>query len=238
MKLPVIISGGRERAAVWKRMRKLTSTTMFLAFSAAGIAAGSDPQDILANLRPEHPRLILTTNIWDGLLARRTNDAELSAILAKAVTDARSLLSAPPLVYQKEGKRLLAVSREAMRRIELCSFAYRLTGEKVFLDRVQEDMLAVAAFKDWNPSHFLDTAEMTAGLAFGYDWLFDALPAETRATIRQAILDKGIKPGLSPSDAHNWCIRLRTTGIKCASAASRWVRWPSPMKIPKLPGNY
>jgi len=204
MKLPVIISGGRERAAVWKRMRKLTSTTMFLAFSAAGIAAGSDPQDILANLRPEHPRLILTTNIWDGLLARRTNDAELSAILAKAVTDARSLLSAPPLVYQKEGKRLLAVSREAMRRIELCSFAYRLTGEKVFLDRAQEDMLTVAAFKDWNPSHFLDTAEMTAGLALGYDWLFDALPAETRATIRQAILDKGIKPGLSPSDAHNW----------------------------------
>jgi hypothetical protein len=48
-------------------------------------------------------------------------------------------------------------------------------------------MLAVAAFADWNPSHFLDTAEMTAGLALGYDWFAD-LSAATRATVRQAMI--------------------------------------------------
>ncbi len=175
----------------------------------SGRAADAASPDILANLRPEHPRLLLTAADWHNLRARRTNDDEVAAILAKTVTEARDCLSAPPLVYKKDGKRLLAVSREALRRVELWSFAYRLTGEKVFLDRAQTELLDLAAFKDWNPPHFLDVAEMTAALALGYDWLFDALPAATRATLRQAILEKGIKPGLLPHNswqttANNW----------------------------------
>ena len=160
-------------------------------------AAEPEPTDILHGLRPEHPRLIITADRWNDLRTRHSNDAELSAILSRTVKDARAALSASPLVYKKEGRRLLAVSREALRRIELWSFAYRLTGEKVFLDRAQKEMLNVAAFKDWNPPHFLDTAEMTAAMALGYDWLFDALPPAARATIRQAILEKGLLPGLA-----------------------------------------
>ena len=167
-----------------------------LACGSVRAADGASP-DILNELRPEHPRLIITAAAWNDLRTRRTNDVELAAILNKITAEARTVLSAPPLVYKKEGFRLLAVSREALRRIELCSFAYRITGEKVFLDRVEKDMLTVAAFGDWNPPHFLDTAEMTAAVALGYDWLFDALPATTRATLRQAILEKGLQPGLT-----------------------------------------
>ncbi len=139
--------------------------------------------------------------MWSELRARRTNDTELSAICAALEADARQLLNASPVVYEKTGHRLLAVSREAQRRIELCSFAYQLTGEKVFLDRAEQELLTVAAFKDWNPSHFLDTAEMTAAVAIGYDWLFEWLSPTTRATLRQAILEKGLKPGFS---SHHW----------------------------------
>ncbi|MGA2541089.1 MAG: heparinase II/III family protein [Verrucomicrobiota bacterium] len=180
------------------------TTLFFLAWLACTSVWAEDSTnlDILAGLRPGHPRLILVATNWDAWRARPANQAQL--ILAKTVTDARTVLSAPPLAYQKEGKRLLAVSREALRRIELCSFAYRVTGEKVFLDRAQQDMLGAAAFADWNPTHFLDTAEMTAALAIGYDWLFDALPPEARAAIRQAILQKGIQPGLSAADPNNW----------------------------------
>lgn len=162
-----------------------------------GWAVEPEPADILAGLRPDHPRLIITADGWHELRARHTNDSVRSAVLTQTLADARKVVGAPPLVYQKEGHRLLAVSREAVRRVALCSFAWRLTGEKVFLDRAQQDMLAAAAFADWNPSHFLDTAEMTAALAIGYDWLFEALPAATRATVRQAILEKGLQPGLA-----------------------------------------
>jgi hypothetical protein len=60
-------------------------------------------------------------------------------------------------------------------------------------------MQTVAEFQDWNPDHFLDTAEMTAGMALGYDWLYDRLSPETREKIRGAILDKGLQALLSPA---------------------------------------
>ena len=55
-------------------------------------------------------------------------------------------------------------------------------------------MLAVARFSDWNPSHFLDTGEMTFALAVGYDWLYDQLGEASRAEIRKAIVEKGVPP--------------------------------------------
>ena len=36
-------------------------------------------------------------------------------------------------------------------------------------------MLAAASFENWNPKHFLDTAEMTAALAIGFDLLHNDL---------------------------------------------------------------
>ena len=194
----------------WSRGGPMIRCKFTILFFAGWLACGpawamdSSNSDVLNGLRPGHPRLVLVSTNWDAWRGQVTNETRLSAILAKTVSDARSLLKAPPLAYQKEGKRLLAVSREALRRIELCSFAYNITGEKVFLARAQQDMLAAAAFADWNPSHFLDTAEMTAALALGYDWLYAALPADARATIRQAILQKGIQPGLNPADTNNW----------------------------------
>ena len=198
MKLLVIGSGGHEYATVLKRVSALVISVFFSAMPFVGLAAETNSPDILANLRPEHPRLILTTSDWSSLRARRTNDGELSAILHKTVAEARQLLSASPVVYRKQGKRLLAVSHEALRRIICWSIAYRVTGENVFCDRAQHEMLTVTAFKDWNPSHFLDTAEMTTGLALGYDWLFADLPPSVRAKVREAIIEKGLNPALDP----------------------------------------
>ncbi|MEI8289028.1 MAG: heparinase II/III family protein [Verrucomicrobiota bacterium] len=186
--------------------------SLFLICWLTGVSlwtACAQTSDILTGLRPGHPRLIVTTADWGNLRARRAGNPELNALLAKIVNDARKALKVPPLVYKKEGIRLLAVSREAVRRIQLYAFAYRITGEKVFLDRAQSELLNLAAFKDWNPSHFLDVAEMTTAVALGYDWLFDALPAATRATLKQAIIEKGIKPGLAvqkgwPTTVNNW----------------------------------
>ena len=177
---------------------KLVLTLLWLAGAALRAA---DAPDILAGLRPEHPRLLITTAMWNELRAEKTNASKTATIIAKTEAGARQLLNEPPVVYEKEGRRLLAVSREALRRITLLSFTCWLTGEKVFLNRAEQELLAVAAFKDWNPEHFLDTAEMTAAVAIGYDWLFDDLSPATRTTLRQAILEKGLKPGIS---GHNW----------------------------------
>ena len=70
--------------------------------------------------------------------------------------------------------------------------AYHLTGDPRHAERCEQEMLAVARFSDWNPSHFLDVAEMTFALAIGYDWLYDQLGEASRDEIRKAIVEKGV----------------------------------------------
>jgi hypothetical protein len=166
----------------------------------------------IPGLRPEHPRLIATADDWSQLAQRRAVESDLAAYHDALLAAARQNLTVPPVTYVKTGKRLLAVSREALHRILLLSYAWRTTGDDRFVRRAESEMLAIAAFADWNPPHFLDVAEMTAAVALGYDWLYDALTPEARATIRQAIIDKGLKPGLKviatgkdwPKTENNW----------------------------------
>jgi hypothetical protein len=166
----------------------------------------------VAGLRPEHPRLLATADDWSRLAQRRAEEPDLAAYHEALVAAARHDLDLPPVTYLKTGKRLLAVSREALRRVLLFAYAYRATGEEPFARRAESEMLAVAAFADWNPSHFLDVGEMTAALALGYDWVHDGLTPAARATIRRAIVDLGLKPGLEviatgkgwPKVENNW----------------------------------
>ncbi|HKB88895.1 MAG TPA: heparinase II/III family protein, partial [Opitutaceae bacterium] len=144
---------------------------------------------------PSHPRLIATAEDWDKLAARRASDHDLDTYANGLVVQARKVLSQNPIERKLTGRRLLWVSRELIRRNLLLAFAYRVTGERAFFDKARSEMLNVAAFSDWHPDHFLDVAEMTAGMALGYDWLYNELSAEDRKTIRQAIVEKGCEYG-------------------------------------------
>lgn len=199
MKTLIIGRGGRDLT----RIGKLVMMLAILPAAALNSPAATSGTDVLGGLRPEHPRLLITTNDMALLRAAGTTNALPVAVEDRVIAAARTALDKPLLNYEKQGKRLLAVSREALRRIGLWSFAYRLRAEKIFADRAEKEMLNLAAFKDWNPSHFLDTAEMTAALAIGYDWLFDALAASNRVTIREAIATKGIDPALDPKARWN-----------------------------------
>ena len=139
-----------------------------------------------------HPRLLVSLAEWTGLAARRKADPDLDRFATVLLNHARKDIEQPPLERKLDGRRLLGVSREFIRRVLIWAFAYRTTGDAAFRDRARREMLAVAAFADWNPSHYLDVAEMTAGMAIGYDWLFNDLPADERTNIRQTIVGKGI----------------------------------------------
>src|SRR5207302_2712529 len=135
-----------------------------------------------------------------GLMEKRKADADLDKFLIQLEAQGYELLDTPPVRYEKQGKRLLAVSRTAFKRVLLWSFDFRLTGDEKFARRAEQEMLAAAAFSDWNPSHFLDTAEMTAALAIGYDWLYDKLGEDSRQRICGAIVAKGFRQLLEPAN--------------------------------------
>jgi hypothetical protein len=172
-----------------------------------GIASAATPSpapDPLANLRAGHPRLLATAADWAAIRARVATDPLAKEFHDGLIAAARRTLDLPPSRYEKRGRRLLGVSREVVARVLNLSYAWRTTGDAAFARRAEAEMLAAAAFPDWNPTHFLDVGEMTTALAIGCDWLDDALTPEARATIHRAIADKGLRPGLDPASPNNW----------------------------------
>ena len=61
----------------------------------------------------------------------------------------------------RDGVRLLYVSREVRDLVLTLGLMYRLTGDARYAERLWAEVDAASRFPDWNPKHFLDTAEMT-----------------------------------------------------------------------------
>ncbi len=169
---------------------------LFLLAMIVPILSGNVKADpaILPDPLPAHPRLLVRADDWEKLrhqvetdpLSRRVFD------LIKARTD--RMLDQPPVERKLEGRRLLQVSRLALERITALAMVARITGDERYSRRAVEEMIAVTRFSDWNPSHFLDVAEMALAVAIGYDWLYDDLTPEQRDEIARALLEKGIRP--------------------------------------------
>ncbi len=156
---------------------------------------------------PEHPRLLLFKGEEKNLKKQINRDAIWKEIHQKILDESDKILTLPVNERIKTGMRLLAISRDNMNRIFLLSYSYRMTGNKKYARRAEAEMLKAASFSDWNPSHFLDVAEMTMGLAIGYDWLYACLPQRSRQIIEKAIIEKGIKPSYDKS--YNWFVNAQ-----------------------------
>lgn len=149
-------------------------------------------EDPLATLTPEHPRVMIEPGSWAAIRAKAAQDPLLARLIEQLTTEADRLMHLPPLERKQTGRRLLQVSREAFGRISLWAMARHLKDDPHYARRAEEEMLQLISFSDWNPSHFLDVAEMTAAVAIGYDWLYDDLDEATRKKIREGLLEKGL----------------------------------------------
>ncbi len=139
-----------------------------------------------------HPRLLATAADFATLREALTGDPLREALAKSIVRQAELLQHASPVERKLQGRRLLGQSRRCVKRVLTLAMAYHLTGDTEHVERCRTEMLAASRFSDWNPSHFLDVAEMTLALAVGYDWLYDQLDEATRAEIRAAIVEKGV----------------------------------------------
>lgn len=149
---------------------------------------------------PNHPRILLFAGEEAAIKKKAIADPAWRTLHEAIIKEADRLLKKKPVTRVMTGRRLLAVSREALRRIFFLSYAWRMTNKEVYGLRTEKEMLAVAAFSDWNPSHFLDVAEMTMAMAIGYDWTYHQLSNPAKQRIAKAIIDKGLLPSL---DAQN-----------------------------------
>ena len=205
--------GAPTPRTTWCRSRSVSGILVTCtALLLAAHAPAAEPP-VLSGLRPGHPRLFLDTGSIARVQALAARDPLAGKIYSNQLRRAEAMLKDPVSVHEKrDGKRLLDVSRRVLDRMQTLAFARLALNDPRYAERTWRELDAVADFPDWNPAHFLDTAEMTRAVATGYDWLYaDWTPAQ-RARLEQALLTLGLQPGLVAIEKkaswvtcdHNW----------------------------------
>lgn len=177
----------------------------FLSFILFLLAAAAGAQTFDYSAIGAHPRLFLKSGGEEAVKASIREHAYLKNAHDAVMRFCDANLDKPVLARKMTGRRLLAVSNEALKRVLYYSYAYRMTGDMKYAKRAEREISAVCAFEDWNPAHFLDVAEMAAAVAIGYDWLHDALSDETKKAAENAIIKKAFDTSLN--EKYAWFYR-------------------------------
>ncbi len=138
-----------------------------------------------------HPRLVFLPSMETALKNKLASTPLLNKVHNNIISECNKLLTLPAQQRAVTGGNL-NVAREATRRIGFLSYAYRMTGDNRYAARAETEMLAMAAFTDWEPSNQLSFTEMTLAMAIGYDWLYNHLSPDSRLAVANAIKQKGI----------------------------------------------
>lgn len=128
------------------------------------------------------------------------------------------------------GNGILDIARQIKERTKAFSYAYRMTNNTEWVDRCWEELQNAAGngtnsfgpnnVTRWNPTHFLDTAELTAAFAVAYDWMYDAWTADQLESIRWTMIQYGLLPaqtalvGPDP-DYYGWWTQNTTGNWNC-----------------------
>lgn len=155
------------------------------------------------NTLGEHPRLLLRDGDISRIRLLTSTDAEMARWYANVKASADTLLGAPVSVYSLNPD-LLQTARNVLDRVQKLAMTYLISEDTAYAERLWQELSAVAAFPDWYPPHFLDTAELTFAFAIGYDWLYDYWTPQRRETLQTAIVEKGLEPALTRYRNNSW----------------------------------
>ncbi len=190
-----------------KKSNPLLNTLVLLFLCVAAIAQDQITADTKL---PGHPRILLLKGEEAAIKKTVNADKIWTQMQQSILNESDNIIDVAPLERVQIGRRLLSTSREALRRLFFLSYAYRMTQDQKYSQRAEKEMLKLASFSNWNPTHFLDVAEMTMAVSIGYDWLYDNLSPDSKSIVREAILKKGIEPSLDSKynswlkAEHNW----------------------------------
>lgn len=167
------------------------------------------------HLQPQAPRLIFDTETEQLLAEKLTTDSNIQQLYQHIKAFADYSLQLPPLTYQKRGRRLLSVSREALQRMLALGMVYRMEQQPEYLHRLEAELLTVVHFPDWNPSHFLDVAEMATAVGLAVDWCGKDMAPDILKASKNALLEKAIKPSIGITWENWWWVSEHNWNLVC-----------------------
>ncbi|KAL4862519.1 hypothetical protein BDV12DRAFT_202968 [Aspergillus spectabilis] len=149
---------------------------------------------------PAHPRLLFTDDRVQSVLAMNETDVYYREILGHLAATAQTAVKTPVVLTSAS-----SWSSTIRMNVGVVAGMYRLTNDSIYSDWIVETLLVLSSLPDWNPSNFLNTADITMTVSLGYDWVYDVLADTQRATIETAIFDKAFVPAMDPS-INSWSL--------------------------------
>ena len=153
-------------------------------------------------IRPDHPRIFFNADTWPAVVARANGPARerRDALLARceAYPDRPKCANTGPVerrtVKTADGQTVTtSLAHTAIPNVEEfgtqaaeCAFAWRLTGERKYLDKclamLKESIRGYhEAYRNGRAVHWYSTTRIHAICA--YDWIYNDIPDETRREI-------------------------------------------------------
>ena len=169
------------------------------------------------NPNKSHPRILADQTRFDLINSMASKNSDVSSWKANMLREADTILTQTPIPYTKtDGLRLSA--NNTTRLISL-SFAYKLTNDPKYANKVIEYINVTAAYPDWNSAnHFLDTSGLAVGFAVAYDWCYDYFSQSgnsyIKSVIKETLRDYALIPAMNAYNSsawwtagtNNWCV--------------------------------
>jgi uncharacterized protein YjdB len=154
----------------------------------------------------QHPRLMARADDFERMKSQVVTDPYMAKWYANVKKSAEAVLTEPPVQYKPDsGNRFLETSRLVLSRLQTLGLMYRITGESRYAERAWLELETVSGanpdqvnynWPTWNASAYLDTAEMAAAVATGFDWIYDYLDEGQRAVIVSALKTRALDTGV------------------------------------------
>ena len=161
-----------------------------------------DVEYLKQHLKKQRPRLVIIPQIKKKLEKDLQNDRLVKSFYETLKSEAQKILQEPLIERRMVGRRMS--TGEIRQRLTTLGMVYQLSEDPEILDRINQEVLAVCNFPDWNPSHFLDVAGASISVALAIDWAGNDLPAETVEIAKESLIEKGIRPSFN--EEYNWWV--------------------------------
>jgi len=154
------------------------------------------------SVRPDRPRLIMPAYKWQALPDLIAKDPYLREWNETIFNNATTFYGQQPVAYFMDGSSgILDCVRDIKRRMKSFAYAYRMTNDTKWSSRAWLELQNAAGngtttfgpndSTRWNPKHYLDSGEMLATFAIGYDWLYDAWTSTQRSQLLSSMITYG-----------------------------------------------